>query len=113
MTAETDKYGITEKTWRDLLVYGHDFKTKNWRDIQRRDLAELMRLAKEPGAEGESLIDAELNKMLEEKHEETQREAQLEDWLEFARRLLANNIGADIISDVTWLPREVVLKLTP
>lgn len=113
MKAETAKYGITEKTWRELLVYGHDFKTKDWHDIQRQDLAELMRLAKEPNAGEESLLSAELNKMLEEKHEETRREAQLEDWLEFARWLLANNIGADIISDVTWLPRDVVLKLTP
>lgn len=117
MKAETDKYGITEKTWRELLVYGHDLRTTDWHDIQRQDLADLMKLAKEPIAEGVSLMNAVMLKMLEEDREETRRETrrqtQLEDWTEFAKRLLALKLDMDIIEKATGLPRDEVLKLTP
>ena len=109
MKAETDKYGITEKTWRDLLVYGHDLRTKDWHDIQRSDLAELMKVAKEPIAEGVSLMNAVMLKMLEEDREETRRE----DWREFARKLLADNVDVDKIVKYTGLSRDEILKLTP
>ncbi len=113
MTAETDKYGITEKTWRDLLVYGHDLRTKDWHDIQRSDLAELMKVAKEPIAEGVSLMNAVMLKMLEEDREETRRETQLEKDREYAKKFLADNIDMNKIIEYTGLPRDEILKLTP
>ena len=113
MKAETDKYGITEKTWRELLVYGHDLRTKDWHDIQRSDLAELMKVAKEPIAEGVSLMNAVMLKMLEEDREETRRETRLEERQEIAKHLLADNVDVDKIVEYTGLPRDEVLKLTP
>ena len=109
MKAETDKYGITEKTWRDLLVYGHDLRTKDWHDIQRSDLAELMKVAKEPIAEGVSLMNAVMLKMLEEDREETR----LEKDREYAKKFMADNIDMDKIIKYTGLSRDEILKLTP
>ena len=99
MRAEMDKYGISEGTWKEVLVFGHDLRCSDWKDMQRSDLAEIMRVAKEPIAEGVSAMNAVLWKKLEDTREETRREKDRE----FAKMLLKDGIDMQIINKYTGL----------
>ena len=58
MRAETSRHALTPEAWESALLLAHDLCSANPDDINLPALANLMRLVKEPNAEGVSAMSA-------------------------------------------------------
>lgn len=104
-------YGIDDARWDRLETWGCDFMAKDIAAITRKDMAEIMRLLKETGDEGVSLMSAIMYQAFKADIEEA-REEGLEEGIEkgiekgsrattvkMARGLLASGVDPNIVAE--------------
>ena len=104
MRAETSRYGLTPEAWESVLLLAHNLCSANPDDIDQPVLANLMRLVKEPNAEGVSAMSAIVWEAIQKANAQAIKQTSLD----LAAKFLTLGVDIVTIMQATGLSEEEI-----